>query len=466
VASTSTDTEPIGRTTERRGHATELSGWGNTPTSAAYVTRAHSDTDLADALREPGPRGVIARGLGRSYGDPAINAGGQVVDTTGVCEFALDPATGVVRASAGASLDDLIRALVPHGWFVPVTPGTRFVTVGGAIASDIHGKNHHSAGSWCQHVRSMRLALPDGSIVDVSPTERADLFWATAGGMGLTGIVVEATFQATAIGSSRIVVDTDRAPDLDTVMALMDEGDRHYDYSVAWIDLLAKGRSMGRSVLDRGRFARVDELPPADRADPFAYRAGVIASLPPVFPNGLLNPLSVKAFNELWYRKAPKQRTGAIMAIPQFFHPLDMLGTWSYAYGPEGFFQWQCVVPLDATETMRHIIERLVDAGCGSLVNVLKRFGDAAPGHLSFPAPGWTLSVDVVAGHPRIAALLDQLDERVAEVGGRLYLAKDSRMRPELLDVMYPRLAEWRAIRAEVDPHRVLQSDMSRRLGL
>src|SRR5262249_16184485 len=200
----------------------------------------------------------------RSYGDPAMNAGGRVVDTTGACEFELDPATGVVRASAGASLDELMRALVPQGWFVPVTPGTRFVTVGGAIASDIHGKNHPSAGSWCQHPLSMRLALPDGSVVEVSPTERADLFWATAGGMGLTGIVLDTTFQATPIGSSRLVVDTDRAPDLDAVMALMEQGDRHYDYSVAWIDLLAKGRSMGRSVLDRGRFADVDELPRAD----------------------------------------------------------------------------------------------------------------------------------------------------------------------------------------------------------
>jgi decaprenylphospho-beta-D-ribofuranose 2-oxidase len=395
-----------------------------------------------------------------------MNAGGRVVDTTGACEFELDPTTGVVRASAGASLDELMRALVPWGWFVPVTPGTRFVTVGGAIASDIHGKNHHSAGSWCQHTLSMRLALPDGSVVEVSPTHRADLFWATAGGMGLTGIVLDATFQATPIGSSRLVVDTDRAPDLDAVMALMEDGDRHYDYSVAWIDLLATGRSLGRSVLDRGRFARVDELPAADRRDPFAYRADVLVSVPPIVPNGLLNRLSVKAFNELWYRKAPKRRSGAVQTIPQFFHPLDMLGTWSHGYGPAGFFQWQCVVPLDAGETVRHIVERLSAKGCGSLVNVLKRFGDAAPGHLSFPAPGWTLSVDIAAVDPDVAVLLDELDEQVAEVGGRLYLAKDSRMRPELLEVMYPRLPEWQAIRAEVDPAGVLQSDQSRRLGL
>jgi decaprenylphospho-beta-D-ribofuranose 2-oxidase len=452
--------------TAERGPLTELSGWGNAPTSAAHVRRAHATTDLAGALDAVGPRGVIARGLGRSYGDPAINAGGRVVVTTGVCEFELDQATGIVRASAGASLDELIRALVPHGFFVPVTPGTRFVTVGGAIAADIHGKNHHLAGSWCQHVLSIRLALPDGSIVEVSPTERSDLFWATAGGMGLTGVILDATFRATPIGSSRLVVDTDRAPNLDAVMALMEEGDRRYDYSVAWIDLLARGRCMGRSILDRGRFARVDELPRAQRADPYAYQADVVASLPPVFPNALLNPLAVKAFNELWYRKAPTQRSGALMTIPQFFHPLDMLGSWSNAYGPQGFFQWQFVVPLAEVETVRRVVDRLSSVACASLVNVLKRFGDASPGHLSFPAPGWTLSVDIPAGDPAVATMLDELDQRIAEVGGRLYLAKDSRMRPELLDVMYTRLPEWRSIRAEVDPDGVLQSDMSRRLGL
>jgi decaprenylphospho-beta-D-ribofuranose 2-oxidase len=434
--------------------------------SAANVVHAHSAPELRSALRDPGERGVIARGLGRSYGDPAMNAGGRVIDTTGACEFELDPTTGIVRASAGASLDELMRTLVPQGWFVPVTPGTRFVTVGGAVAADIHGKNHHQAGSWCQHVVSMRLALPDGSVVEVSPTEGADLFWATAGGMGLTGVILDVTFRATPIGSSRIVVDTDRAPDLDAVMALMEHGDRHYDYSVAWIDLLARGRSMGRSVLDRGRFAAADELPRADRADPFAYRADIVASVPPIVPNGLLNRLSIKAFNEVWYRKAPRRRTGAIQTIPQFFHPLDMLGTWSHAYGPAGFFQWQCLVPLDAGETVRHIVERLAAKGCASLVNVLKRFGEGSPGHLSFPAPGWTLSVDAGAGDPDVAVLLDELDERVAEVGGRLYLAKESRMRPELLEVMYPRLPEWRAIRAEVDPDGVLQSDQARRLGL
>lgn len=443
-----------------------LTGWGNTAPTAARLARAHSPVELLHAIADPPPRGVIARGLGRSYGDPAQNAGGRVVDTTGACEFELDRERGVVRASAGASLDDLMRAIVPHGFFVPVTPGTRYVTVGGAIASDIHGKNHHKAGSWCNHVESLRLANADGTIVDLTPGRNPELFWATAGGMGLTGLIIDATFRCPTIESSRVLVDTERAPDLDTVMAMMSERDHLYDYSVAWIDLITRGRGMGRSVLQRGRFARFDELSAAHRRDPFAYRADILADAPPVFPSGLLNNLSIRVFNELWFRKSPKLRFGELQSIPQFFHPLDMVGNWNNIYGPRGFFQWQCVVPNGAEDTLHYVIDQLSSKGCTSFVAVLKRFGESSPGHLSFPAPGWTLSLDIPAGEADMNDLLDELDEVVAGVGGRLYLAKDSRLKPELMPRMYPRLQEWKDIRAKVDPGGVWQSDMARRLGL
>lgn len=443
-----------------------LTGWGRTSPSAARVIRAHCQADLQAAFDDPPARGVIARGLGRSYGDPAQNAGGRVVDTTGTCEFELDPATGIVRASAGASLDDLMRAIVPRGFFVPVTPGTRYVTVGGAIAADIHGKNHHKAGSWSQHVLSFRLATPDGSVLDVEPEENPELFWATAGGMGLTGMILDATFRCPAIESSRLVVDTERAPDLDTVLTMMDERDHLYDYSVAWIDLAAKGRATGRSILQRGHFATLDELNGPALRDPYAYRAEILADAPPVFPSGLLNNLSVKAFNELWFRKSPKLRFGELQTIPQFFHPLDMVGSWNNIYGPHGFFQWQFVVPFDYEDVLRTIIDRLSSAGCTSFLAVLKRFGPGSAGHLSFPAPGWALALDIPAGNHRIAVLLDELDERVVDAGGRLYLAKDSRMSPKHLPLMYPRIGEWRDIRRKVDPDGVLRSDLSRRLGL
>ena len=442
-----------------------LSGWGATSPSAALVARPTSAADLAASLADIPERGVIARGLGRAYGDSAQNAGGRVIDTTGVLDFHLNPTSGIVRASGGASLDALMRDLVPRGYFVPVTPGTRYVTVGGAIAADIHGKNHHHAGSWCNHVLSLTLALPDGSLLEVTPESHPDVFWATAGGMGLTGLVVEATFQCPSIETSRMMVDTDRAPDLDAVMELMERGDDAYDYSVAWIDLLARGRAMGRSVLTRGRFAKRDEVGGPDEAA-LAYDPHVLVTAPPFVPSGLLNRLSMGAFNEFWFRKAPSLRRDELQTIATFFHPLDMVDGFPRIYGTRGFLQWQYAVPLEAVDTVRHTVDRLSASGCTSFLAVLKRFGPGNPGPLSFPMPGWTLALDIPVGMAGLGPLLDDLDDHVVAAGGRVYLAKDSRVRPELMPAMYPRLDEWRAVRERLDPHHRLQSDLARRLGL
>ncbi|MCB1259116.1 MAG: decaprenylphosphoryl-beta-D-ribose oxidase, partial [Acidimicrobiales bacterium] len=242
--------------------------------------------------------------------------------------------------------------------------------------------------------------------------------------------------------------------------------DDRYDYTVAWIDMMATGRNLGRSVLTSGGFAAVDDLPAAEQAHPLAYDAPVLVDVPPVFPSGVINKLTIKAFNELWFRKAPVRREGELQSIPAFFHPLDMLGDWNRVYGPRGFLQWQIVLPFGEEERLRRIVERLAVTGSSSLVNVLKRFGPNNAGMLSFPTAGWTLSVDVPVGRPSLAALLDELDEVTVEGGGRTYLAKDSRVRAELLEVMYPRLDEWRAVRERVDPDRRLRSDLGRRLGL
>jgi decaprenylphospho-beta-D-ribofuranose 2-oxidase len=441
-----------------------LSGWGRTTPTSATVVRPSSAAALSHVLDTVDERGTIARGLGRGYGDGAQNAGGQVVDTTGVLDFDLDPGSGVVRASAGASLDALLRHLVPRGFFVPVTPGTRYVTVGGAVAADIHGKNHHKAGSWCDHVLSLTIALPDGSIATVSPIDDAELFWATAGGLGLTGVVLEATFRCPRIETSRVLVDTDRTPDLDAVMTLMDEGDAGYDYSVAWIDLMARGRSMGRSVLTRGRFARADEL--AKGAEPLAYDPGMLITAPPIVPSGLLNRFSIRAFNEFWFRRFPERGRDELQNLDTFFYPLDLVGHWNRIYGPRGFLQWQYVLPFGAEDVLRHTIDRLSASGCTSFFAVLKRFGPGNDGPLSFPMAGWTLALDIPVGVPGLGPLLDELDEQIAGARGRVYLAKDSRVRAELLPQMYPRLDEWRRIRHRVDPERRLRSDLGRRLGL
>jgi decaprenylphospho-beta-D-ribofuranose 2-oxidase len=444
-----------------------FSGWGRTAPSSAELYRAESPKDIAGAFDDIPERGQIARGLGRSYGDAAQCAGGRVIDCTPHAHLEqIDLESGRITVAAGTSLDQLMRWLVPLGWFVPVTPGTRYVTVGGAVAADIHGKNHHVDGSFCEHVESLTLQLPDGQQRTIGPDADPELFWATAGGMGLTGVVVDATFRMSRIESSRLVVDTDRTPDLDSLIEAMSEGDDKYRYSVSWIDLVSTGSSMGRGILTRGRFATREEFLAEKSGDPLAFAPRMLVGAPPVVPPRLLNPLTVRAFNELWFRKAPKHRVGELQTISAFFHPLDMVDNWNRIYGRHGFLQWQVVVPFGEEETLRFLVGQLSSQGCPSFLAVLKRFGRGNPGPLSFPSEGWTLALDVPGGLTDLGPLLDRLDERVAEVGGRTYLAKDSRLRPELLPVMYPRLDEWRAVRDRIDPGHVLQSDLSRRLGL
>ena len=443
-----------------------LTGWGRTAPSRAALARPRTP-DEVDGLVERAPsRGLIARGLGRSYGDAAQNAGGVVVDATGMARVRdIDVAGGVVTVDAGTSLDALLRILLPLGWFVPVTPGTRHVTVGGAVAADIHGKNHHVDGSLCDHVERLSLRTPTGR-VELSPETDPDLFWATAGGMGLTGVVLDATVRLQAVETSFISVDTERAGDLDDALARLEEGDHRYQYSVSWIDCMARGAALGRSVLIRGTHAGVDQLPAKQRPDPLAFAPRAVATAPPWVPPGLLNRATVRAFNEVWFRKSPRLQRDRVTPLTSFFHPLDGVTGWNRLYGSRGFVQYQFVVPFGREDALREALERLSAARCPSFLAVLKRFGDANPGPLSFPAPGWTLALDIPVGDAELGALLDGLDELVSEAGGRVYLAKDARLRPELLPAMYPRLDEWRQVRDKVDPDGVLQSDLSRRLRL
>jgi decaprenylphospho-beta-D-ribofuranose 2-oxidase len=456
------------------GRRALLTGWGRTaPTAAEVVPAVHPDVveqAIAQAVGTRGPgRGIIARGLGRSYGDAAQNAGGTVLDATcldGIHRLDLD--TGVVTAGAGVSLHTLMERLVPLGWFVPVTPGTRQVTVGGAIAADIHGKNHHVDGSFCSHVVKLTLATPTGTAI-VSKTAEPDLFWATAGGMGLTGVVLDATVQLIPVESSYILVDTERAADLDAAMDLMLTGDDAYRYSVAWIDCQATGGRLGRSVLTRGNHAPPEVLPDRLRRDPGRSRAftpRTLARVPVTPPSGLLNPVTVGAFNEFWFRKAPRHQTGKAVHMASFFHPLDGVDEWNRLYGTKGFLQYQLVVPDEQGGTVRRVIERLTRLRLASFLAVLKRFGPGDPGPLSFPSPGWTLALDLPVGHGELHGLLDELDREVADAGGRIYLAKDSRISAAMFRTMYPGVDDWLAVRERVDPDGVMQSDLGRRLGL
>ncbi len=449
-----------------RSRQAELTGWGRTaPSVARLVDATDAELDAATLGDLATSRGVIARGLGRAYGDPAQNAGGSVVQLR-PGQIVLDTAKGEATVGGGVGFDELLRYLVPRGWFVPVTPGTRFITVGGAIASDIHGKNHHADGSFGAHLRSMTLLTADGERRSISEASDPLLWWATIAGMGLTGIIVDATFRVLPIETSRCLVDTERIPNLEALLERMESGDHLYRYSVAWVDLVASGASLGRSVLTRGDHATIADLDAAGTHldDPLAFSPPALASVPRGVPN-LLNRLSVSAFNELWYRKAPRSHRG-LESITGFFHPLDMVGSWNRLYGSAGFLQYQFVVPFEAVDTLRTIVREVSASGQASFLAVLKRMGDANDGLLSFPTPGWTLTMDLPAGVAGLGALLARLDALVLDAGGRHYLAKDATATPAMVRAEYPRLDEWLDVRRAVDPHGVWMSDQARRLDL
>jgi len=358
-----------------------------------------------------------------------------------------------------------MRELLGHRLWVPVLPGTRQVTIGGAIGADVHGKNHHSQGSFGNHVRSLDLVTADGTVHTIGPDTDPDLFWATVGGMGLTGVVVRATVEVQRVETAFFTVDTDRTTDLDDLMARMTDGDDNYTYSVAWFDAVTRGKHLGRAVLTRGNKASLDELPAKLRRDPLRFVAPSFGTIPDLFPNGLLNRATARAFSEFWFRKAPRHAVGEIQNITQFFHPLDILADWNRVYGPAGFLQYQFAVPFTEGVAFRRAVETIVGSGHVSALNVLKRFGPGNPGMLSFPMPGWTLTVDFPI-RDGLAELCRRLDDLVLSAGGRTYLAKDSRVSPDALRRMYPRLADFAAVRDRVDPDRVFVSDQSRRLDL
>jgi decaprenylphospho-beta-D-ribofuranose 2-oxidase len=437
-----------------------LSGWGRYPVVETDAYRPERIARLGELVRGRGP--VLGRGLGRSYGDAALNGAGTTILFERLNRFlSFDPETGVLECEAGATIADIIQVFGPRGFLPAVCPGTRYVTVGGAIACDIHGKNHHRDGSFGRHVLGFRLITASGEAVGCGPDRDPDLFRATVGGMGLTGLIAEATIRLRRVPGPHISVDYDRAPDLDTALRMFEENDERYAYSMAWIDCLARGRALGRSVLMRG-----DPVP--EQTTPLVAASGPPRLRVPFdLPTWVLNPVTMRAFNTLYYHRHPVRRHGVVTDFESFFFPLDRIGDWNRIYGRRGFLQWQCVVP---TETGRAALIRLLELarrGHGSFLAVLKRFGEeTGAGPLAFPRPGYTLALDFPANGDGLLRLLDAMDDIVAEAGGRLYLAKDARMRRDFFHATYPDLPAWLAVKRRVDPDNRFSSDLSRRLDL
>ncbi|MEJ4113066.1 FAD-binding protein [Corynebacterium kroppenstedtii] len=476
MSSTTPDHLPL----ERR----RLTGWGRTQPASSEVLSTPDLDLIARAVRavaeqnEDKPsylkRGVIARGLGRSYGDPAQNSGGLVIDMSALNEIhSIDPDTAIADVDGGVTLDQLMKAALPYGLWVPVLPGTRQVTIGGAIGPDIHGKNHHSAGSFGNHVASMELLVADGRILHLEPEGSPDdpsgeLFWATVGGMGLTGIIVRARIAMTRTETAYFLADGDMTASLDETIDFHSDGsEKNYTYSSAWFDAISPAPKLGRAAISRGSLATLDQLKeyaPKLAKTPLKFNAPQLMTVPDIFPNFTMNKLTMMSIGELWWLKSGTYRN-KVQNLTQFYQPLDLIGEWNRGYGSKGFLQYQFVVPREAVEPFKEIVRDIQGSGHYSALNVFKLFGDGNRAPLSYPMPGWNVCVDFPI-KPGLGAFLDELDKRVMEFGGRLYLAKESRVSAENFHAMYPGMEGWLKTRNAIDPSGVFASDMSRRLEL
>ncbi|HMF54926.1 MAG TPA: FAD-binding oxidoreductase [Pyrinomonadaceae bacterium] len=441
----------------------EISGWGRYPRGRGLVVRPETIEEVEPAIFES----VIARGQGRSYGNAAMNEGGVVMMTEKLDRvISFDERNGWLTAEAGMTLDEVFRNFLPRGWFPSVTPGTRFVSLGGCVAADVHGKNHHHDGTFGANVREIEIAMADGSRVRCSPERNAELFFATLGGMGLTGVITEVTYRLIPVESAYVVVRHNKARDLDASLSLL-EGEEWDDrYSVAWIDCLARGRALGRSVLMSGHHARREEIS-GKIEEPLKLKERGKLNLPFDFPQWVLNSLTISAFNRFYYLWQGAKREPFVTDYATFFHPLDSINNWNRMYGRRGFIQYQCVLPpQESSEGLRKLLEELARERRASFLAVLKRFGAQNQGMLSFPMEGYTLALDMPVSDGGLFPFLDRLDEIVLKHGGRVYLAKDTRVKAETFRRMYPRFSEWEQVKRKVDAENRFNSDLARMLEI
>lgn len=432
-----------------------VSGWGG--------IRVPAEELFSEDLNRITAGAVLSRGLGRSYGDASLPAapGARVANTVladRILQF--DPDSGRVRTEAGLALQDLNRFSLPRGWFTPVTPGTQYVTLGGMVAADVHGKNHHVDGCFGRHVTALRLRTASGDDVECSPHRDAELFWATVGGMGLTGHILEVEFGLHRVSSPWIWSESERYGDLSTLLAALADASRDWPFTVAWTDSLAAGRKLGRGVLICGRWATRDEAPA--HAPPVKKRLAV----PFTAPSVLMSRASIRLFNLAYYHSRPRRRQHTIQAPETFFYPLDFVRRWNRLYGRRGFIQYQCVLPRDVSgEAPRRFLQRFSELGGASFLTVVKDCGAESPALLSFPRPGVSIALDVPI-RTTTQRLVGELNELVIAAGGRVYLAKDQMTSAQHFREMEPRLASWMAVKRRWDPEGRIRSAQAARLGL
>jgi decaprenylphospho-beta-D-ribofuranose 2-oxidase len=452
-----------------------LAGWGGVPRESCHVYRITSRqaaiefvsrAQLAEGATVPRCRanGLIGRGLGRAYGDSALLTDGDVADCTGLDRFiSFDDTTGLIACEAGVTFADVIALFLPRGWFLPTTPGTKFVTVGGAIAADVHGKNHHRVGSFGTFVEWIDVLLADGSIVRCSRANDAELFFATLGGMGLTGIIVAAAFRLVRVETAWLTVRFLKTANLEATLAAFDAGDTNCEHSVAWIDCMAGGAALGRSIVMQGDPATTADV--GLRREPLQPARKRQKCVPFTPPFSLLSPLTVKAFNTGFYNL--HANVVKLVDVESFFYPLDAIRHWNRLYGRNGFVQYQAFFPTATSAVgLPRLLNAVAKSGAASFLAVLKSCGDADGGMLSYLEKGHTLALDIPYQSPSVPTLCRELDRILLDHGGRLYLAKDSLMSANTFRSMYPQMNRFLEVKRRVDPNGRFVSAQARRVGL
>lgn len=436
----------------------EHRGWGRTHKSKS---ECYETSEFNSDIRSITKTGLPI-GLGRSYGDSSINSSGAYYSLANNKNIKIDTLNKTAKCEAGATIGDLERSAIKHGLFPPTVPGTEFVTIGGAIASNIHGKSHHIAGSFGSTVTELTLLTSAGKTLKLAPTgTKTDEFWATVGGMGLTGVITEATIKLKEVETAYVQVEEQRASNLSELMELLREFDKKYLYTVAWIDL--SGEFFGRGKVLGGNHAALEQLPRKFKKHPLDFDKPKEFSMPEIFPSNSINRLTVSIFNKIWFNKPLKN---GVYKIRSFLHPLDSAKNWNRIYGKNGLIQYQLQISFENEFFLEEVLSELKINNISSFLGVLKKFGNSDNSFLGFPAPGWTLSIDISAGNKHNQDFLDRLTQSICELSGKVYLTKDSVLKEIDFNSMYPKKDEWKKIKWKMDPYNYWQSDQGKRLGL